>query len=128
MNVETASLTTSSARVSLAGHHAGGCGGCARDKGKGEKESLSVYASAWLSMLGGSFISFLITYAIGKLRDAGSAQGPEISNVMRQHIHSSCHPICHPVTDCAASQAGRDGGVKRGRRQQKRFFLLLSFL
>lgn len=46
MNVETAllqpantSFMISPAREPLDGHHAGGCGGCAGDNGKGEKES-----------------------------------------------------------------------------------------
>lgn len=66
------SLTTSSARVGPAGRHAGGSGGCARDNGKGAEERLSmrVFVCARLTfllpfVLGGSFNSPLITYAIG---------------------------------------------------------------
>lgn len=48
---------TPSARVSLVGRHAEGRGGCARDNGKGEKESLTVcvQAAGFLCQVGHSF-------------------------------------------------------------------------
>lgn len=86
-------------------------------------------ASAWLSVLGGSFISFLITNAIGSSEMlALQKDRKRLKCNETKYTHSSCHLICYPVTDCTISQVGERRRTEQGKESPREVFYFVFFL
>lgn len=85
-------------------------------------------ASPWLAVLGGSFISFLITNAIGSSEMlALQKDRKRLKCNETKYTHSSCHLICHLVTDYTTSQAGERRRAEEGKESPREVFYFVFF-